>query len=78
MQEVRGGIVGTYFSGVKMTLKVGITPMETTTYFRKADPKHFQLSCKLFNDERCVIIFHVEHCFDFLLQVEIKTTQPFQ
>ena len=25
------GIVGTYFSGVKTTLNVGITPMETTT-----------------------------------------------
>ena len=26
----RGGIVGTYSSGVKMTLKVRITPMEPT------------------------------------------------
>ena len=26
----RGGTIGTYSSGVKMTLKVRITPMETT------------------------------------------------
>ena len=29
-QEERGGIVGTYSSGVKTTLKVGIKQMETT------------------------------------------------
>ena len=29
-QDNRGGIVGTYSSGVKMTLKVLFTPMETT------------------------------------------------
>ena len=29
-QEERGGILGIYFSGVKMTLKVRIAPMETT------------------------------------------------
>ena len=29
-QEEGGGIVGIYSSGVKMTLKVGLVPMETT------------------------------------------------
>ena len=29
-QEERGGIIGTDSSGVKMTLKVRLTPMETT------------------------------------------------
>ena len=29
-QEERGDIVGIYSSGVKMTLKVGLVPMETT------------------------------------------------
>ena len=28
----RGGTIGTYSSGAKMTLKVGLTPMETTTF----------------------------------------------
>ena len=26
----RGGTIGTYSTGIKMTLKVGLTPMETT------------------------------------------------
>ena len=32
MQEERGGIVGIYSSGVKMTLKVGLVAMKTTVY----------------------------------------------
>ena len=34
-QEDRGGIVGTYSSGVKMTLKVRKPPMETTIVIPK-------------------------------------------
>ena len=34
-QEERGGIVETYSSGVKTTLKVRITPMQTTRLIRK-------------------------------------------
>ena len=77
MQGETGGIVGTYSNGIKMTLKVRITPMETNERLNEIVIN--TLSCPIKNNGNTIeLAVHTScYCILDLLCVKIKGHQSF-